>query len=115
MLDGVEMSIPMRDGIDRSLAARLRTAAWALLGLCALASVMVLAGWILDVQFLRKPIEDQAAVQSSIALTYLLCGGDFRYFSLLFLLSLCCATREHEPVGTTRRPAGRSLESVSSV
>ncbi len=74
MLDGVEMSIPMRDGIDRSLAARLRTAAWALLGLCALASVMVLAGWILDVQFLRKPIEDQAAVQSSIALTYLLCA-----------------------------------------
>lgn len=73
MLDGVEMSIPMRDGIDRNIAARLRTAAWAVLGVCGLVSVMVLVGWIFDIPYLRKPLADQAAVQSSIAITYLLC------------------------------------------
>ncbi len=71
--DGVEMSIPMRDGIDRNLAARLRKVAWAVMGVCAVSSVLVLIGWMLEIPALRKPIEDQAAVQSSIAITYLLC------------------------------------------
>lgn len=74
MLDGgVEMSIPMRDGIDRRAAARLRKASLVGLGACALASLLVLAGWAFEIPALRRPIEDQAAVQSSIAITFIIC------------------------------------------